>query len=234
VTTFQRARSAEQRDIRRRAILETAASMLGEMSVSELSLNELSSRVGLAKSNVMRYFESREAVLLHLLVTTAREWLAVTIERFAGAVDTSTPVSARIDMVAGELAASFAEWPMLCELISVKASVLDRNVSTEVALQYKQEVSDGLVGLGGLLEELLPELGPEQSVPAARMIILLVGALWPRTHPPQAVIDAYHADPEIAFLDQDFTAALADALEVALLGFVARRAAANRRRTASP
>ena len=65
--TFQRARNEEQREIRRRAILDTAAAMLDEMSVAEVSLNELSRRVGLAKSNVLRYFESREAVLLDLL-----------------------------------------------------------------------------------------------------------------------------------------------------------------------
>lgn len=59
--TFQRARSEEQREGRRRAILDTAAAMLTEMPVADLSLNELSRRVGLAKSNVLRYFESREA-----------------------------------------------------------------------------------------------------------------------------------------------------------------------------
>lgn len=227
MTSFQRARSPEQREMRRRAILETAASMLDEMPVSEMSMNELSSRVGLAKSNVMRYFESREAVLLDLLDTTAHEWLEVTIGRFAGAVDASMPVQQRVEAVAAELVASFADWPMLCELISVKASVLDRNVSTEVALRYKRGVSDGLVEFGALLEELLPELGPRQSVPSARMIILMVGALWPRTHPPEAVMDAYRADPGIAFLHQDFTEALRDALEVALLGFLARAAIAD-------
>ena len=65
--TFQRARSEEQREIRRRAILDTASAMLDEMPVAEVTLNELSRRVGLAKSNVLRYFESREAVLLELL-----------------------------------------------------------------------------------------------------------------------------------------------------------------------
>jgi AcrR family transcriptional regulator len=56
VTTFQRARSDEQREQRRRAILCAAAAMLAEMPVADLSLNELSRRVGLAKSNVLRYF----------------------------------------------------------------------------------------------------------------------------------------------------------------------------------
>ena len=50
--TFQRARSEEQRAVRRQAILDTAEAMLAEMPVAALSLNELSRRVGLAKSNV--------------------------------------------------------------------------------------------------------------------------------------------------------------------------------------
>ena len=69
--TFQRARSEEQREVRRRAILETASAMLDEMPVAEVTLNELSRRVGLAKTAVLRYFESREAVLLDLMDHTA-------------------------------------------------------------------------------------------------------------------------------------------------------------------
>ena len=63
---FQRARRPEQREARRQAILDAAAAMLAESSVTEVSLRELSKRVGLAKSNVLRYFESREEVFLEL------------------------------------------------------------------------------------------------------------------------------------------------------------------------
>ncbi|WXZ49457.1 TetR/AcrR family transcriptional regulator [Clavibacter tessellarius] len=75
--TFQRARNDEQRQIRRQAILDTAAGMLQEMTVAEVTLNELSRRVGLAKSNVLRYFESREAVLLDLMDDYFARWLVV-------------------------------------------------------------------------------------------------------------------------------------------------------------
>jgi AcrR family transcriptional regulator len=64
MTTFQRARSAEQREERRRAILDTAATMLTEMPVTEMSLNELSRRVRLAKSNVLLVADRPAAVLL--------------------------------------------------------------------------------------------------------------------------------------------------------------------------
>ncbi|ATB39811.1 TetR family transcriptional regulator [Cystobacter fuscus] len=50
---FLRARSEEQREVRRRAILDTAAAMLEQMPVAEVGLNELARRVGLAKSNVL-------------------------------------------------------------------------------------------------------------------------------------------------------------------------------------
>ncbi|HWD78120.1 MAG TPA: TetR/AcrR family transcriptional regulator, partial [Kribbella sp.] len=72
---FKRARSAEQRAERRRAILATAATMLAEMPVADVSLNELSRRVGLAKSNVLNYFDSREAVLLELSGSELTAWV---------------------------------------------------------------------------------------------------------------------------------------------------------------
>src|ERR1700734_2466121 len=115
MTLFQRARSAEQREVRRRAILDTAAAMLAEMTVAEVTLNELSRRVGLAKSNVLRYFESREAVLLDLLGSEWQEWLTAVAGQLDEAVDASAPVTARGDQVATVLAISLAARPVLCD-----------------------------------------------------------------------------------------------------------------------
>ena len=133
---FQRARSAEQREVRRRAILDTAADMLAEMPVAEVTLNELSRRVGLAKSNVLRYFESREAVLLELLATAWGEWLADLPGDLDRAVDPAAPVTRRGDQVAAAVAASLAARPVLCDLLSAQAAVLERNVSPDLAATY--------------------------------------------------------------------------------------------------
>ncbi|HEX7304935.1 TetR/AcrR family transcriptional regulator, partial [Lentzea sp.] len=89
--TFQRARTEEQREVRRRAILETTSAMLDEMPVAEVTLNELSRRVGLAKTAVLRYFESREAVLLDLMDDRTATWLAELDHELAGAVDPDRP-----------------------------------------------------------------------------------------------------------------------------------------------
>src|SRR6202158_4734394 len=85
MAVFQRARSEEQREARRRAILGAATAMLAEMPVAEVTLNELSRRAGLAKSNVLRYFESREAVLLELLDSAWQDWLVQLCRGLGGA-----------------------------------------------------------------------------------------------------------------------------------------------------
>ena len=92
--------------------------MLTEMPVAQITLNELSRRVGLAKSNVLRYFESREAVLLELLDSAWQEWLAQLEEDLGRAVDAGAPVAMRGDQLAAATAASLAAQPVLCDLIS--------------------------------------------------------------------------------------------------------------------
>ena len=93
--TFQRARTEEQREIRRRAILDMASAMLDEMPVAAVTLNELSRRVGLAKPNVLRYFESREAVLLELLDHFLQEWLTELAGELAAGIDENLPMAER-------------------------------------------------------------------------------------------------------------------------------------------
>src|SRR6202020_2780488 len=159
MTTFQRARSEEQREVRRRAILEAAAAMLAEMPVAEVTLNELSRRVGLAKSNVLRYFESREAVLLELLDSAWQEWLAALEADLGAAVDASAPPARRGDQLAAALAASLAGRPVLCDLLSAQAAVLERKVSTQVAAAYKRAALADVSRLGQLIHRHLGELG---------------------------------------------------------------------------
>src|SRR3954449_6137316 len=110
--TFQRARNDEQREVRRQAILRVAAEMGGQMPVAELSLNELSRRVGLAKSNVLRYFESREAVLFELLERAMTRWLAQLPDELAAGVDPRGSARERGDQVAAVLSASLARQTM--------------------------------------------------------------------------------------------------------------------------
>ena len=219
---FQRARSEEQREARRQAILGAAAAMLAEMPVAEVTLNELSRRAGLAKSNVLRYFESREAVLLELLDSAWQDWLGQLGTELAGAVDTGAPVASRADQLAAVVAASLAARPMLCDLISAQAAVLERNVSPQVAAQYKRASIAGIGALGALLLRSVPELGEPDAFRLAGAAVMTTAAVWPHTQPSAAMLAAYAADPALAAMRLDFTATLREVLEVLIAGLLAR------------
>jgi AcrR family transcriptional regulator len=224
VTTFQRARSEEQRRLRRRAILDAAAAMLAEMPVAEVSLNELSRRVGLAKSNVLRYFESREAVLLELLDSMWRTWLVELDGELAAEIDTGAPVAERGDQLAAVLAASITSRPALCDLIGAQAAVLERNVSPQVAAQYKRATTANINALGHLVRACVPELGENDASRLAAGVALVTGAVWPHAHPSDAMLAAYQADPSLAAMRLDFAATVREVLEVLTSGLLARAA----------
>ena len=222
MAVFQRARSEEQREARRQAILGAAAAMLAEMPVAEVTLNELSRRAGLAKSNVLRYFESREAVLLELLDAAWQDWLVQLDRDLAGPVDPAAPVTERSGRLAAAVATSLAARPMLCDLISAQAAVLERNVSPQVAAQYKRASMAGITALGRLMLRCEPELGAQNAEKLAGVTIMTTGALWPHTQPSAAMLAAYEADPELAAMRLDFTATLREVLEVMSAGLLAR------------
>ncbi|GHH78640.1 TetR family transcriptional regulator [Streptomyces sulfonofaciens] len=220
---FQRARNEEQRAVRRQAILDTAAAMLTDMPVAEVSLNALSRRVCLAKSNVLRYFESREEILLELLDAESRAWLDHLARELPTAVGADAPPATRGDGLAAVLARSLATRPVLCDLISAQAAVLERNVSPAVALTYKRAALANAEVLAGLVRGCVPELDERGALRLAGAVFLTAGSVWTHAHPSSAVRAAYEADPALAEMRLDFTETLQEVLEVFAAGLLARR-----------
>jgi AcrR family transcriptional regulator len=223
-TTFQRARSEEQRALRSRAILDTAASMLKEMPVADLSLNELSRRVGLAKSNVLRYFDSREAVLLELLASSAREWIAHLAAELPSVVRRRAAFARRAEDLATAISSSLVERPVLCDLMSTQASVLEHNVSVEAVTSYKLAALADAEALAGLVRDALPELSQEDAWQYMVAAWLMTSALWAHARPPEAVLQACAADERLEKVHLDFPATLEDYLTTLAIGLRARAA----------
>uniref|UniRef100_A0AAU2VVY9 TetR/AcrR family transcriptional regulator n=1 Tax=Streptomyces sp. NBC_00008 TaxID=2903610 RepID=A0AAU2VVY9_9ACTN len=219
--TFQRARSEEQREIRRRAILDTAAAMLAEMPVAEVSLNELSRRVGLAKSNVLRYFESREAVLLELLDDFLGSWLADLADELTAGIEAHAAPEVRADQLAEVLSRSLADRTVLCDLFGAQGGVLEHNVSVEVIKRHKRSALTRLTDMTGLVSRHVPELGDGAQL-FCLMSLVSAGALSAYVPPPPSVLAAYADEPALGVLNLQLRDALRISLTSALLGVLPR------------
>ncbi len=216
---FQRARTDEQRNERRRQILDAAAAMLTEMPVAGLTLTALSKRVCLAKANVLRYFESREAVLLELLEAEIADWIAG-LQREEPSCGGSA--GERVTWLAELITSSLSSRPVLCELISAQSTVLEHNISTETAIRHKRAARGYLETVVRFTTRQLPELGDEGAATLMETVLLTTIAAWPASRPPQAVRDAYAADPSLAITCIDFADVVRRTVEVTASGLLAR------------
>src|SRR5260221_2838772 len=80
---FQRARRPEHKHQRRVAILDAARQLALARGVQAVTLGDIAAHVGMAKSNVLRYFETREEVYLQLTLEAFAEWNSVVAQLLA-------------------------------------------------------------------------------------------------------------------------------------------------------
>jgi AcrR family transcriptional regulator len=209
---FARARSDEQRAERREAILSTAAAMLAHVRVNDLALNELARQVGLAKSNVLRYFESREAVLLELHAREFEAWL----DSLEAALRAQKHVD--VEVVARAIAEQAAARPVFCELTASSAGVLEHNVSTDVAAAYKRATVGSARRLAGIVGEYLGEFTEARGIVFVSGVTVAIGGVWLISQPSRSMAAAYVADPELRLLAMDFTFMVTELVATLLVG----------------
>ncbi|MCZ7374061.1 TetR/AcrR family transcriptional regulator [Micromonospora sp. WMMC250] len=219
--TFQRARSEEQRAVRRQAILETTSAMLDEMPVAAVTLNELSRRVGLAKTAVLRYFESREAVLLDLLDDRTTTWLTTLGQELAQGVDPDRSALERAEQTADVLSLSLSAQTVLCDLYGAQGGVLEHNVSVEVARRHKRAAMANLAVMADLVRRHLPEVG-DQAELFCLQVLLISGSLSAYNTPPPSLLAVYESEPALAVFHIDLRAALRIAIITSLVGILPR------------
>ena len=80
VAINQRARSADQKALRRRAVLEAAETYFLEVGYEAFSMSKLAKKIGLAKGTFYLYFQTREELFLTLYEQSLIRWSQVFID----------------------------------------------------------------------------------------------------------------------------------------------------------
>lgn len=219
-STFQRARRPEQLAARRSAILAAARAALADKGVDEVTLRDISERVGLAKSNVLRYFDTREAILLEVLDEECRDWLA-DLETQLGPPRPRKPNFANEIRMAGILTDTLVRRRLMCELLGAMAGVLERNIAGDFARDFKVRAMGSIAALSELVGRQLPWLPEEFVVFFGEGALSLVAGMYPFSVPTDAVRQVIG---ELGFPDphERFVAGLRTGLSTWLIGAAAQ------------
>jgi AcrR family transcriptional regulator len=209
---FQRARRPEQKEQRREAILAAAAELARRDGVRAVSLSDIARAVGIHKSALLRYFETREQIFLEL---TAREWRDWEAEVTA-ALGEIAPGDA--EAVAATLARSFVSRPLLCDLLPHAALNLERHASIEAVRSYKETSIGAVEAVAGALAVPLPELDEAERGEAISYVALLAGSMYQIATPPESLARLYEEEPRLGHFLLDLEGRLARAASVLIAG----------------
>lgn len=193
--------------------MAAARELAGERSVREVSLGDIARRVGLAKSNLLRYFESREDIFLRLLLREWDEWRI-------GASTQLRNGSATPEGVAAAIARTLAERPLFCDLISEMSSVLERNVSAPAVRAFKAQSLDQVDGLGAVVADQLDRLDVDQARETVAAALIITAGLWPLANPAPHITAMLAEVPELTRAHVEFQARLQQLLGVLITGFL--------------
>ena len=213
--SFQRAREPGQKEQRRADLLAAAAALLAGGGPDAVTLSAIARDAGLAKSNVYRYFESREQILLEILIEDELAWLGE-LERALAPLAGSGDAAA----VAAAVARTIAARPATCALIAVVAAVLEHNLSEATVLEHKRRVLDVSIRIRNALHAALPALPHDRTESLIRSLHALVAGLWPMANPAPPVAAAL-ARPQLRPLRVMFESDLRGALAAMLRGLCA-------------
>jgi AcrR family transcriptional regulator len=213
---FQRARSPEHKIQRREAILKAAARLAARDGVRQVTLTDIAAEVGIHKSALSRYFETREQIFLELTGRAWREWSAAT----SAAVDELAPAGAEDD-AAAILAHEFAERPLLCDLIPHTALNLERHVSVQGVRAYKLISLRAVEDVATALKRPLPQLTAEDRRQLVSTVALLAGAMYQIATPPPPLAELYITDPALGHALLDLEPRLVRAARVTIAGMQA-------------
>lgn len=191
--TFQRARKPAERSLRREAILRAAAELFDAEGARGAGLNAIAAHAGFTKSNVYRYFESREEVLLSLLLESFEAFTSE-FEVAAQSGPPGDPAS-----LARLAAAGFSRRPRLGKLLGILATVLEQNVSEATVIDLKRSIAGYLSRIATAISRQLPGTTIEDCVWAAGMVGTIVSGMWPSAHP-SPVVERVMTSREFAHL----------------------------------
>ena len=205
--TWQRARTPRQKAKREQEIMDAASKLFKEHPYSTITLRAIADEAGFTRSNVYRYFATKEEIFLQMY----EDELDSCFTQIADALD-ALPEEAAVEAVVGGFMTGLLAHPRLLELTPLLTTSLEENTSEEHLVEYKLELLQKASHLYESMERHFPGLTLLEGYRLMMYIHSLVAGLWPAANP-TPLLARVHQHPALAPLQFEFDPYMRQALE---------------------
>jgi AcrR family transcriptional regulator len=215
----QRARSAQDKDLRRSHLVQAAAELFALNDFDGVTIANVARRAGVAKGTAYLYFNSKEAVFLELVQSELLDWeqdLQIHLEPLPTQAGGNTT-----NEFAATVARTLAHRPTLCRLLVLLHSVIEPRLDLQTARQFKEFLRDLMVRVGSLFVAHVPELELDGAVTLILQMHALVISVTQLAHPPPVVATVLEHDPSLHPMRIAFEPFMAQTLATLLHGMLA-------------
>ena len=220
---FERARTPAAKRTRQEAILAAAARLATANGVREVTASAIADEVGMHKSALLRYFETREDIFLQLAADAWEEWSVAVRGELAGRPIGAAPPhwDRSTGQVATVLAHSLVARPLFCDLLAHTPLNLERNVSPDKVKAFKTRAIAVVADVSATICTVTP-LRLDQARAVVATATAMAGALWQMAAPGTTLRALYESEPALAHAVVDVEPRLTDIISALLTGYAAR------------
>lgn len=172
---FQRARSAEQKDIRISEITDAAIKLYNNMPYEKITLAGIAKELSFTRANLYKYVSSKEEIFLNVIERDIKEWIK----------DLTVSFGEKKDVLLQEFALIWAQslyrYKRLIEMFSILYSIIEKNVSVEKLAAFKCGFMGEFNEVFHLINTLLPTLSLNDASKFLQMQLYFVMGLYPAT-----------------------------------------------------
>ena len=181
----RRATSPSAKEVRGQQMLAAAAWLLDGWTFSDITMDRIAERAGVAKGTLYLYFRTKEALFLSLYEDRLIAWYAelrALADHGAGPVDPAT--AARV------IASTLVARPTLIRLHGLLHSTLGHNIDLESTVAFRRRHHTEVSTLASSLSKRIENLSFDRALRFLIRLEVVVGGLAWAAYPPSPIAKA--------------------------------------------
>ena len=209
----QRARSAEDKDLRRTHLIEAATRLFADADFEAVTIARVAAAAGVAKGTAYLYFASKETLFVELVHDEMLQWLNALTMQLKRLRTTKAAVAVPV-----QIARSLAGRPVLCRLLVLLHTVIEPKLDDASARKFKRHMLALLTQASQLIASKIPGLQAGQAAVLAMQIHALVISITQLANPPPVIARVMAQDASLHVMQIDFEQFLAATLKTLVRG----------------